>query len=116
MKFTFSDQLYDGASTLYNGAAKVGQMQARAGMYLSFFVTALLAACTVYLIVSKRNPKDPARVKWTQVAMASFATFIMAAVTWSNALLARNSSNGSVSAFKKAARASQGVSLMRKLI
>jgi hypothetical protein len=107
---------YDGVSTLYNGAAKVGKIQAQVGVYLSMFVTALLTACTVYLIVSKRDPKQPASDKWTKVAMASFATFIMAVVTWSNAWLARNSSNGNVSSFKKAARASQGISLMGKLI
>ena len=112
----FAEQLYGGASTLYNGAAKVGQIRARMAMYLTFFVTALLAACTAYLMFSKRNPKETARDKWTKVAMASFATFIMAVVTWSNVWMARNSSNGSVSAFKKAARASQGASLAWKMI
>jgi len=107
---------YGGVSTLYNGAAKVGKVQAQVGVYLSMFVTALLAACTAYLMFSKRDPKKPASEKWTKVGLASFATFIMAVVTWSNAWMARNSSNGNVSSFKKAARASQGISLMRKLI
>lgn len=110
------DRMLGGTAALYNGAAKVGKVQAQVGMYLSFFVTALLATCTAYLMFSKRDPKETARDKWTKVGLASFATFIMAVVTWSNAWMARNSSNGSVSAFKKAARASQGASLAWKLI
>lgn len=101
---------------MFAGAAKVGKIQARVGMYLSFFVTALLAGCTVYLIVSKRDPKKPASEKWTKVAMVSFATTIMAAVTWSNIWMATDSINGSVSLFKKTARASQGASLIGRLI
>lgn len=101
---------------LFNGAAKVGEIQARVGMYLSFFVTALLAVGTVFLIVSKRDPKEPAREKWTKVAMISFATFIMAAVTWGNIWLATDSRNGSASLLKKTARASQGASLIGRLI
>ena len=101
-----------GTAALYDGAAKVGKVQARVGMYLSFFVTALLATCTAYLMFSKRDPKETARDKWTKVGLASFATFIMAVVTWFNAWMAKNNGNP----FKKAMRASQGASLAWKLI